>query len=284
MTVNDNNAAANSEIFVFCKTCKQNVSIHIDNQRLTSATSGIISVVSMHGEPSHAILVYLDKNLSVRGIEYPYAFVSESEVTESSESEIKKISQSSNINLHALIESFGLGTKKNIRVFGNLLMQVLLSNPVYLIHDELSQTSEIIEKIDDLFTNQKLSLKCVTHAEIPNIKDRQPFIFDLQDGKYLYEGIKVDTKYFENLVKEVMDDKEGSFKLKNELSKIFYSYEKMKYIISTTDRKIKETQLSQDIGIELTLTPLLLRMATSEDIDVKERVESDGMARALRSI
>ncbi len=273
-----------TEIFVFCKICKRNIGILVDVTKLRAISTVITPLVSMHGEPPHAIMVYLDRNLTVRGIEYPYAIVAEGEDAIAEEKAAPELPASANINLPELLDSFGLGKKENVKVLGNLLMQILLSNPVYLIHDDPDTGSKILRRISDLFTNQDLALHTIPHIQIPSIKDRQPCIYDLQERKYIYEGMKIDIHRFENMVKESLDDKDGSFKLKNELSKIYYAYEKLKEILRVSDAKLKETQLAKHIGIEMALMPPLLKMAESEEIDIKSKVESDGLARALRSI
>ncbi|MHA2240740.1 MAG: hypothetical protein ACXACE_03965 [Candidatus Thorarchaeota archaeon] len=59
------------QVYVFCDKCKENVSLDITDDDIESSKTGLTTVISVHGTPQHAILVYLDKNLKARGVEYP---------------------------------------------------------------------------------------------------------------------------------------------------------------------------------------------------------------------
>ncbi len=63
-----------SDVKVFCKKCNNPVEIAISDQELEAAKDGILRVMMVHGSPAHAIVVYIDKNLRVREIEYSDSF------------------------------------------------------------------------------------------------------------------------------------------------------------------------------------------------------------------
>lgn len=61
-------------VTVHCKVCGEAVDLEISARELEEQKNGILRVMFVHGEPMHAIIVYVDKNRRVRGIEYPDSF------------------------------------------------------------------------------------------------------------------------------------------------------------------------------------------------------------------
>ncbi len=62
------------EITVHCQRCNSPVGISIPAEDIASAKDGILRVMMVHGDPMHAIVVYVDKHLRVREIEYSDSF------------------------------------------------------------------------------------------------------------------------------------------------------------------------------------------------------------------
>ncbi|MDF1537560.1 MAG: hypothetical protein P1Q69_01480 [Candidatus Thorarchaeota archaeon] len=58
-------------VSVHCKLCDTPIKLDVSKDELAAQTDGIFRVMVAHGEPLHAIIVYVDKNCRVRGIEYP---------------------------------------------------------------------------------------------------------------------------------------------------------------------------------------------------------------------
>lgn len=60
-----------NHVTVHCKVCDKPIEVAVDLNKLAGQVGGILRVMLAHGDPMHAILVYVDKNLRVRSIEYP---------------------------------------------------------------------------------------------------------------------------------------------------------------------------------------------------------------------
>ncbi|MHA2080781.1 MAG: hypothetical protein ACW99H_06525, partial [Candidatus Thorarchaeota archaeon] len=93
------------ELYTFCTECQQNVPLEVTEEDIEKAKTGLVSVLSIHGDPQHAILVYLDMNLKARGIEYPSLLqVKESSSAEDEESTIV---EDDIHDLSSIISAFG---------------------------------------------------------------------------------------------------------------------------------------------------------------------------------
>ncbi len=82
-----------NKIRVHCDICDKPIEFEVSQEKLNEQDSGILKVMLAHGEPPHAIIVYVDKNRRIRGVESSdsfqmegtrsESFVSDSEVSES---------------------------------------------------------------------------------------------------------------------------------------------------------------------------------------------------------
>ena len=85
-------SAETGKIRVHCDICNQPVEFEVSREKVNAQKDGILRVALAHGDPLHAIIVYVDKNMRVRGIEASdtfqmegtraESFVSASEVSE----------------------------------------------------------------------------------------------------------------------------------------------------------------------------------------------------------
>jgi hypothetical protein len=58
-----------SNIKVHCDICDQPVEFEVSQEKIQAQKDGILRVALAHGDPLHVIIVYVDKNLRVRGVE-----------------------------------------------------------------------------------------------------------------------------------------------------------------------------------------------------------------------
>ena len=63
-----------SSVKVHCEKCNKPIELVISSEDLSSTQDGILRVMMVHGSPPHAIVVYVDKNMRVREIEYSDSF------------------------------------------------------------------------------------------------------------------------------------------------------------------------------------------------------------------
>ncbi|MBN2229822.1 MAG: hypothetical protein JW779_09540 [Candidatus Thorarchaeota archaeon] len=68
---------------VHCDICNQPVEFVVSPVTVRAQKDGILRVALAHGKPLHAIIVYVDKNLRVRGVEASDTFQMEGTRTES---------------------------------------------------------------------------------------------------------------------------------------------------------------------------------------------------------
>lgn len=61
-------------IRVHCDICNQPVEFQVSQDKIRQQKDGILRVALAHGDPLHAIIVYVDKNLRVRGVEVSDSF------------------------------------------------------------------------------------------------------------------------------------------------------------------------------------------------------------------
>lgn len=84
---------SSNKIRVHCDICDNPIEFEVSQEKLNEQPSGILKVMLAHGEPPHAIIVYVDKNRRIRGVESSdsfqmegtrsESFVSDSDVSES---------------------------------------------------------------------------------------------------------------------------------------------------------------------------------------------------------
>ncbi len=259
------------EIYVFCTICEQNVSLEVTEEDIEKAKTGLISVLSVHGEPPHAILVYLDKNLKARGIEYPSLL----QVKESSSdvSDKAAIVEDDTHDISSIISSFGEKQDQAIKSFAHISAQLIAGNSLYLIHNNKSIGNVVKDQLSSLFTDHEVSLFVISYDDIGNVSGMRPTIFDLQYGSFVSEGIVLDTEHFELLIRDAIGSLNGFNVLKNDYGKLKYSYRRLWELLSAGARVYTPKKLAYLVSIDLSLIPLLLRMAENDGIDVASRVK-----------
>ncbi len=260
-----------SEVYVFCNVCKENVPLEITEADIEKAKTGLISVISVHGSPQHAILVYLDMNLKARGVEYPSLV----QVDEggSLESEQATTIKEDFTDLNTIISSFGEKKELAIKRFAHISAQLIAGNTLYLIHNNKSIGRVVKDQIDSLFIDEKPSSFVITFDDIDYVTGMRPTIYDLQYGSFISEGIDIDTSYFEKIIKDALDNPNGFSILKNDYHKLKYSYRRLWELLTAGQRVYSPKKLAYLISIDLSLIPLLLRIAENDGIDVSSRVK-----------
>ncbi len=63
-----------AQVRVHCEQCRRPVSVEVQDEEFENNPTGILRILLVHGDPFHAIVVYVDRQLRVRGIEYPDSF------------------------------------------------------------------------------------------------------------------------------------------------------------------------------------------------------------------
>jgi hypothetical protein len=61
-------------IKVHCDICNQPIEFQVSQEKIREQKDGILRVALAHGDPLHVIIVYVDKNLRVRGVEASDSF------------------------------------------------------------------------------------------------------------------------------------------------------------------------------------------------------------------
>ena len=260
-----------SEVYAFCNICKENVPLEITEDDMEKAKTGLISVISVHGDPQHAILVYLDMNLKARGVEYP-SLVQVNQRT-SAEAEPETTVKDDIIDLSSLISSFGDKQEQAIKAFAHISAQLIAGNSLYLIHNNKSIGRVVKDQIDSLFTDEPPSSFVITFDEIDYVTGMRPTIYDMQYGTFISEGIAIDTSYFEQIIKDALDSSNGFSMLKNEYHKLKYSYRRLWELLTAGARTYTHKKLAYLVSIDLSLIPLLLRIAENDGVDIASRVK-----------
>jgi hypothetical protein len=259
------------QVYIFCNICKENVSLNVEDIDFEKTKTGIASILSVHGEPNHAVLVYLDAKFKIRGTEYPaYLQIAEaaSKNIESDIQEEEEITQ----DLREIISAFGDKESSAIAAFAQIIAQLIIGNFIYLVHNNKSIANVVKSQLDTLFAKQRTSLFVLSYDEIDNVSGMRPTIFDLQMETFISEGMQVDTTYFEYIVAEALGETNGFSLLQNEYSKLMYSYKRLWELLSSGARTYTPTKLAYLVSIDESLIPLLLQMAGNDGVDVKSRV------------
>jgi hypothetical protein len=259
-----------SKAYAFCNICKENVPLDITEEDIDKAKTGLISVISVHGNPQHAILVYLDMNLKARGVEYP-SLVQVNEGTSSELAEVADIKEDVG-DLTSIISSFGEKQEDAIKAFAHISAQLVAGNSLYLIHKNKSIGRVVKDQIDSLFTEEKPASFVITMDEIEYVTGMRPTIYDLQFGSFISEGIAIDTSHYEQIIKDALESPNGFSMLRNDYRKLKYSYRRLWELLSSGARTYTHKKLAYLVSIDLSLIPLLLRMAENDGIDVEARV------------
>ena len=261
-----------SDVYAFCNICKENVPLEITKEDIEKAKTGLISVISVHGTPQHAILVYLDMNLKARGVEYPSLL----QVADSStvEGEPVKTVQEDSVDLNSIISSFGDRQEEAVRIFAHISAQLIAGNSLYLIHKNKSIGRVVKDQIDSLFTDETPASFVITFDEIDYVTGMRPTIYDLQYGSFISEGIAIDTSHFERMIRDALDSPNGFSMLRNDYRKLKYSYRRLWELLTAGARVYTTKKLAYLVSIDLSLIPLLLTMAENDGVDVASRVKS----------
>ncbi len=274
-----------TEVYAFCDKCSQNILLKLSEEQMKDRKGGLLSVVSVHGQPKHAVLFFLDSNLRVRSCEPANLMMDlESEKTRIRtpiviETETKKV-----LSLDELISFFGGNKKQGITNLSDFLMQIMIQNNTYLVNNDTKDGELLSHQINDLLSKQGFLPEIIENEkEDSKIKGRFPAVFDLSKKKFLVPGIKVDSNAIEQIIKEFIDLDNAFLKLKFEVSKIFFSYGLLREILKKTTEKYLDTRLAKEISIDLQFIPLLQKMAMHENVDAQNRIEYDGLGRAVRS-
>jgi len=260
-----------SELYAFCAICEQNVPLEVTPDDIEKAKSGLVSVLSVHGDPQHAILVYLDMNLKIRGVEYPSLL----QVKESSSDAIDTASivEDDIHDLKSIISSFGEKQDQAIKSFAHISAQLIAGNQVYLIHNNKSIGKVVKDQLNALFTEHKISLTVISYDDIGNVSGMRPTIFDIHYGTFVSEGIVLDTEHFEQLISDAIGSLNCFNVLKNDYRKLKYSYRRLWELLSAGARSYTRKKLAYLVSIDLSLIPLLLKMAENDGVDVASRVK-----------
>ncbi len=272
-------------VYVFCKICGRNIALDVDEDEIKNTSTGASAIIFLHGDPLHAIQVYLDKTLRVRGIEYPTALQIDgvSPLTEIEEESISSETRALDFDMGVLIDSFGNNRKKGIEIVADLILQALLGNHVYIVHTDIENGTKIATMLKNLFL-QETPIVFLQPEQRDQIKGPRESVFDLEAKKLYVLGTKMDAHFIRQLISQSIEDVNSFIKLQNELSKILYSYSKMIDILNSDTKSYTDTLLAREISIDLPLMPILLKMAEGDGIRVKNRVQHDGLGSALRSI
>ncbi|MHA2140317.1 MAG: hypothetical protein ACXADC_05375 [Candidatus Thorarchaeota archaeon] len=258
------------QVYVFCNICKENVPIEVAESDIKKASTGLTTILSVHGTPQHAILVYLDKNLKARGVEYPSVLQIDTEVGLDLPAEAPVPDEE--IELNSIVSSFGEKVDSAIQSFAQITAQVIVRNPLYLVHNNKGIGKVVKHQLDQLFTEQKTSLHVISYDEIETVSGMRPTIFDLQYGSFISRGVNIESDYFENLVNEAIAEPNGYALLKNELSKLMFSYRRLWELLSSGGKKYTRKRLAYLVSIDVSLIPLLLKIAENDGVDVEARV------------
>ncbi|TXT54795.1 MAG: hypothetical protein BAJATHORv1_50046 [Candidatus Thorarchaeota archaeon] len=274
------------EVYVFCEQCKKNVLLRVPLDSDAATRGGLMSVVSVHGDPPHALMAYLDAQFRVRGVEYPAAAQTgdTGKIESVPESKVEQLEEKVELGIPALLGMLHSKQKDAIKALSIIMVNLLTKKRIFLIHDEEQIGSSVISALHDIVSSQEELITLISH-EILSQSDLNPFcVYDLQQTKFIHKGPKIDSKYFERTLDDITKHENPYFRLKNEMSKIVYAFEKLQEILSSLSSPILDTKLAMDASIDYELMPFLLELAESEGIVVRSLVQKDGLGRALRSI
>ncbi|MHA1929687.1 MAG: hypothetical protein ACTSV2_14035 [Candidatus Thorarchaeota archaeon] len=265
-------------LFVFCNKCQENIPIEVTQADLDASTSGIVTVLSVHGDPQHATLVYVDKNLRIRAVEYPSTLEIEKTTTTTVESTKTSFKQE-HLSFSSLVDLFGKKRKNAILVFSRIVAQILMKGSVYIVHDDPSTALTVIERLQDFFSTEA-GIFSTTHDQVKELNP-SACVYSIQVDKFMSEGNTTKTKVLEKLVKESLDDESSFFRFKLDLSKLIFAYTKVKQILIEEKGNIEDIKLAKMAMIELANIPFLLELAESEGINISN-IQYNGLGRVAR--
>ena len=127
-------------------------------------------------------------------------------------------------------------------------------------------------QVDALFSDQVVSTSVISYDELDTVSGMRPSIFDLRYGTFISEGIPLDTGYFEQLIGDIIESPNGFSMLKNDYRKLKYSYRRVWELLTAGARMYTRKQLAYLASIDLSMIPLLLKMAENDGVDVDSRM------------
>jgi hypothetical protein len=259
------------QVYAYCTKCNENILLEIDDEEIQAASSGLTAVISVHGSPQHAALVYVDKQLKVRGIEYPSVVqVTEDQESVTGSAELTELPEH---NLESVVSAFGDREESAVEALAMIIVQIMIRNSVYLLHKNLEIGKVVEQQLEALFAKQDSSLHVISFEDLERVEGMRPSIFDLQTGRFVSEGAPLDAEYFEELVYQGLEDEAGFSGLRAELSKLTFSYRRICDLLSTGAKRYRIANLARLAQINKSVIPLLLRMAEAEGVDVESRVK-----------
>jgi hypothetical protein len=176
-------------------------------------------------------------------------------------------------DLGSIISAFGEKQDLAIKSFAHITAQLIAGNTLYLIHNNTSIGRVVKDQIDSLFTDQEVASFVISYDDLDMVSGMRPTIFDLQYGTFISEGLALDTEHFEQLITDAVSVPNGFSVLKNDYRKLKYSYRRLWELLSAGARMYTRKRLAYLVSIDLSLIPLLLRMAENDGVDVASRVK-----------
>jgi hypothetical protein len=272
------------QAYVFCEKCKQNIGLPLSDADPSKMKGGLVTLVCVHGNPQHALIAYVDAQLRVRAVEYPGSVHIRVDLQPSPDLATLARGKEGKLTLSSLVDSFGKKRKDAARVMARIVGQLMYHRVVALVHDDQAIGEAVGSALADLLGGQKANVKVVGHADANVSFVTSSCVYDLQQAKFLKEADQPEVRFFEQIVKDLVDEADGLFRLRNELSKILFAYDRMMKILVTESGMHLDTKLANDAAIDLSLLPTLLAMAESDGVDISSRIERDDIGRAIRSI
>ncbi len=265
-------------LYVFCQKCHENILVDIETDAVEKMASGITSVLSVHGNPQHAALIYVDKNYMVRGVEYPSSLEIEKTVTTVVESTRTSYRQEY-LSFSSLVDLFGKKRKEAVWAFSRIITQAFLGGSVYIVHDSPTTASTVVERLQEFFT-EDVHIAAVTHDQVKSLSPSD-CVYSIQTDEFISEGNSITTKTLEKMVVQCLKDESSFFRFKLDLSKLAFAYRNVKGILAEQKGKIKDTEIAKKAKIEVENVPFLLEMAESEGMDVSGVIHN-GLSRIAR--
>ena len=133
-------AVSEKKILFQCPKCGEKLSIRVNLSEL-EFEGGIASMTLLHGNPPHTVVIYLDTNGEVRGVEVPEVTLLVEDVTSRADLE-SSIAEALTIDPKDLYNAFG---DKLLTV---ITLYVMSDSPVYFVVRE--EEGEIVKLLKDL--------------------------------------------------------------------------------------------------------------------------------------
>ncbi|MEM2142917.1 MAG: hypothetical protein QXS20_04925 [Candidatus Thorarchaeota archaeon] len=271
-------------VFVYCETCKKNVPLAIPTGKDSKRTGGLLSIVSIHGAPIHAVVAYVDAMLRVRGIEYPETSMADDLASRVSEKTLERLESEAAFDLSDVLGLLNERQKDAIKVLGLMLTQAVTGRQVVCVHSERDTARGLVDMIRQLFSGQSVNIIPASHKEMEGQVLKDICVFDMVSRRFIAEGPRTDTSYLSKVIEDVLAGENAYAQLKSEVSRILYAYENMKQILTSTDKPITDTRLATEVSIDLSLVPVLLDIAEGQGLKLRDKVLRNGLGRAIRSI